>query len=125
MALAKHINFFFQLREQLKLYHWQTTSYSRHAGTDRILADLDSKIDEFVEIWMGKYGRPKLAGATRTITVGNMSERQAATFVKGAITYLTGPLTASLQSTRDTDLANLRDEMIGALNQLMYLFTLH
>jgi hypothetical protein len=125
MALAKHINFFFHLREQLKLYHWQTTSYARHTGTDRILGELDSKIDTFVEVWMGKYGRPKLAAATRTITVGNMSEKQAVAFVKAAVAYLVGPLSASLQATRDMDLANLRDEMIGSLNQLMYLFTLH
>lgn len=124
-ALAKHIHFFFQLREQLKLYHWQTTSYSRHVGTDRILGELDGKIDEFVEVWMGKYGRPKLTAATRTISVENLSERQATAFVKDAVVYLMGPLSESLQPRRDMDLANLRDEMIGALNQLLYLFSLH
>jgi hypothetical protein len=124
-ALAKHIHFFFELREQLKLYHWQTTSYSRHTGTDRILGELDSKIDSFVEVWIGKYDRPRLTTATRTITVGNLSEKQAVVFVKKALLYLIGPLSASLNPAKDMDLANIRDEIIGSLNQLLYLFTLH
>jgi hypothetical protein len=123
-TLAKHIHFFFELREQLKLYHWQTTHYSRHVGTDRILGELDGKIDSFVEVWIGKYGRPRLAGATRTVTVANLSEKQIIGYVKKAADYLIGPLSASLSPTKDMDLANIRDEMIGSLNQLLYLFTL-
>jgi hypothetical protein len=124
VPLAKHIQFFLTLRDQLKIYHWQTTSYSRHVGVDRILGEIDGKIDEFVEVFMGKYGRPRLTDATRTIRVANMSERQAATFVRAAVTYLSGPLSASLNPRTDTDLANIRDEMIGSLNLLLYLFTL-
>jgi hypothetical protein len=122
--LAKHIQFFFSLRDQLKIYHWQTTSYSRHVGSDRILGELDSKIDEFVEVFMGKYGRPRLTDTTRTIKIANMTEKQAVTYVRAAIAYLTGPLSAALNPRADTDLANIRDEMIGALNLLLYLFTL-
>jgi hypothetical protein len=50
---AADINFFFQLREQLKLYHWQTHSYSRHKASDETLSALDEAIDTYVETYMG------------------------------------------------------------------------
>jgi hypothetical protein len=54
---AGHVNFFFGMREQIKLYHWQTKMYSRHKATDEVLEKLDKLIDMFVEVWMGKYLR--------------------------------------------------------------------
>jgi hypothetical protein len=120
---AAHIHFFFTLRDQIKLYHWQTTSYARHKATDDVIKDLDEHIDSFVEIYAGKYGRSRVGTATNTVTVKNLGDAAAVRFVKECIAYLAGPLTKSL-GPRDTDLTNIRDEMIGNLNQLLYLFTL-
>lgn len=121
---ASDINFFFHLREQIKLYHWQTYSYPRHKATDNVIKSLDELIDTYVETYMGKYGRPRMTATTNTIKVANMAETSAVKFVKAAIAHLQGPLVKRLKPT-DTDLVNLRDEMLGQLNQLLYLFTLH
>jgi len=43
--------------------------------------------------------------------------------IVAAVKYLQGPLTKTLQPS-DTDLMNIRDEIIADLNQLLYLFTL-
>lgn len=120
---AQHIHFFFTLRDQLKLYHWQTSSYARHKAVDDALKELEDHIDLFVEIYMGKYGRPSITRATNTIQIRNLTERTAPKFVTDSIAYLQGTLTRSLKGT-DTDLANIRDEMLGNLHQLLYLFTL-
>ena len=120
---AQIVQFFFTLREQIKLYHWQTFSYARHKATDDVISKLDEHIDLFVEVWMGKYGRPRLTRTTQDIRLRNLSETAAVKFVQSAIVYLQGPLTKALKGT-DTDLANIRDEMIGELHQLLYLFTL-
>ena len=120
---AAHVHFFFGLRDQIKLYHWQTTSYARHKATDDVIKELDGNIDSFVEIYIGKYGRSRVGTATNTITVRNLGDAAAIRFVKESIGYLAGPLTKSL-GPRDTDLTNIRDEMMGNLNQLLYLFTL-
>jgi hypothetical protein len=122
---AAAVNFFFQLREQIKLYHWQTYSYPRHKATDAVVTALDESIDKYVEVYMGKYGRPRLTGATNMIRVTNLSEKAIVTFIKSAIAYLNGPLVKGLKPGSDTDLINIRDEMLGELNQLLYLFTLH
>ena len=120
---AQHVHFFFTMREQVKLYHWQTGLFARHKATDDVLKALDDLIDKFVEIYMGKYGRPNITRTTNTIQIKNMSEKTAVKFVKDCLDYLQGPLTKSLKGP-DTDLLNIRDEMLGELNQLLYLFTL-
>ena len=122
MSVA-HVHFFLHLRNQIKLYHWQTRVYARHIATDQILEKLDKSIDSFVEIYIGKYGRPRLTGDNAIIHLHNLTEAGASRLVKSAIKYLQG-LTKSLHDA-DSDLLSLRDDMIADLNQLLYLFTLH
>ena len=118
------VNFFFTLREQIKLYHWQTKSFARHKATDDVIVALDESIDTFVETYMGKYGRPKMTTRNNVVRVRNLSESSILVFIKSAIRTLEGPLVAGLDPKRDTDLFNVRDEMLGELNKLLYLFTL-
>ncbi len=121
---AEQIHFFLNLRNEIKLYHWQTKVYARHIATDQILEKLDKNIDSFVEIYIGKYGRPRMTGKNSILTLRNLSEAGAKRLISSAIKHLQGPITKSLKEY-DTDLLNLRDEMIGDLNQLLYLFSLH
>lgn len=118
------IHFFLTMRNQIKLYHWQTYSYSRHKATDDVVNSLDEHIDLYVEVWMGKYGRPKMSSKTGTFHVENMTDKKAVSYVKECIKVLTGPLVKKLNPERDSDLLNIRDEMLGDLNKLLYLFTL-
>jgi hypothetical protein len=108
------------IRNQVKLYHWQTGSFARHKATDDLTASLDEKIDQFVEVYMGKYGRPKVSG---TIKLHNFSDTAAKSFVAKETKYLTVELPKKVKSS-DTDLLNIRDEILGDLNKVLYLFTL-
>jgi hypothetical protein len=122
---ASDIHFFLQLRDQIKLYHWQTRVYARHTATDKVLGDLDRIIDSYVEIYIGKYGRKRLVGGDAKISVSNLTEAGANRFINSAIRYCQSGLVKGLSKVHDTDLLNLKDELVGALNQLLYLFTLH
>lgn len=121
---GKDVQFFFTMREQIKLFHWQTHSYPRHKATDAVIEALDTSIDKYVEVFMGKYGRMKMTGSTATIHVKNLSETSIIKFIKTCIAYLNKDLVQRL-SKDDSDLVNIRDEMLAELNQLLYLFTLH
>jgi hypothetical protein len=121
---ADHIHFFLQLRDQIKLYHWQTRVYARHIATDQILEKLEKHMDSFVEVYIGKYGRPRVTGKNAEITVHNMTEAGASRMLQAALRYLQGPLTRSLREG-DYDLFALRDDLVEDMNQLAYLFTLH
>jgi len=120
---SKQIQFLFEIRNQIKLYHWQTYQHARHIATDKYLESLDKHIDYFVEVSMGKYGRPKVTGATATITLKNMTEKTAAIYLNAARTCLQGTFSKTI-NPKDTDLLNIRDEILGDINQLAYLFTL-
>ena len=120
---SKQIQFLFEIRNQIKLYHWQTYQHARHIATDKYLESLDKHIDYFVEVSMGKYGRPRVTTATATITLKNMTEKTAAAYLNAARTYLQGTFSKTI-NPKDTDLLNIRDEILGDINQLTYLFTL-
>ena len=117
------VHFFMTMREQIKLYHWQTKLYSRHKATDQVLEQLDEHIDKYVEVYMGKYGRPKLTSRNNTFKLQNLSEASIVKFIKQCIAFLKNTLPKGL-SEQDTDLFNIRDELLGELDQLLYLFTL-
>ena len=122
---SKDVHFLLTLRNQIKLYHCQTRIYARHIATDSAVDKLDELIDKYVEVYMGKYGRPKLSGTDAIIRLMNLTEAGVTKLVRAAINYMNGPLVKHLNKDADTDLINLRDEMMGSLHQLLYLFTLH
>jgi hypothetical protein len=109
------------IRNQVKLYHWQTGSFARHKATDDLTAALDTQIDTFVESYMGRYSRPKVTGS---IKLHNFSEEAARKFVAKETKYLSNELPRKIKKT-DTDLLNVRDTILGDLNKVLYLFTLH
>jgi hypothetical protein len=108
------------IRNQVKLYHWQTKSFARHTATDALTSKLDESIDSFVESYMGRYGRPKVSGS---IKLHNFSESAARAFVAAQTAYLTKVLPKKIGKD-DSDLLNLRDEILAELTKVLYLFTL-
>jgi len=112
---------FLSAQNQFKIFHWQTTSPSQHKAFGETYDNLSEHIDEFIEIYMGKYGRIT-ASKTFDITLGNITEKPVE-YVDKVIRFLVEAIPANLDA-KDTDLLNIRDEMLGDLNQLKYLLTL-
>ena len=112
-----------QMQNQYKIFHWQTTSFSQHKSFDGIVESLISNIDEFIETYMGKYGRI-VAQNSFNITLDNLANLDVIAFTDNYINFLIG-LSNQLDSSKDTDLLNIRDEMLGGLNQLKYLLSLN
>jgi hypothetical protein len=110
------------IRDQIKIYHWQTMSYPRHKATDNLVDKLDKSIDTFVEVFLGKYGRPNFK-KTASIKIHNFHDKDGPAFLKSATRWLTKDLPKLLDKD-DTDLLNIRDELLADLNQSKYLFTL-
>jgi hypothetical protein len=119
---ADHIHFFLQLRDQIKLYHWQTRIYARHIATDKALEELEKRIDSFAEVYFGKFGRPRLTGKNASISLQNLSEAGATRLIKAATKYVQGIRKTVVMHS---DLVNILDDIERELGQLLYLFTLH
>jgi len=112
------------LRNQVKLYHWQTFSFGRHKATDDLVSSLDTNIDKFTEAYMGRYGRPKFTAALGKLQVYDAGDAKAPKLIGDAIAWLSKRLPRLLKK-EDTDLLNIRDEILGDLHQARFLFTLH
>jgi len=121
--MSKIINFFFQLTLQIKLYHWTTKSYSRHKASDDLHANILELSDKFVEMYIAKYGRPKIHEPSNTIKISNLNDTQIVHYLKKTIDFLTQDIPKHIDVENDTDLVNIRDELLGNVNQTLYLFT--
>ena len=120
--LNTNIQLLMEAQVQFRILHWQTKSYARHMAFDRIYGSLDGHVDKFAETAMGKYGRFKLSTDNKSLKLQNTSELNVVTYVKGLITKLID-FNKDL-GEKDSDLLNIRDEILGDLNQLLYLLTL-
>lgn len=114
-----------KIQNQLKVYHWQTKgkgSYAQHKALDGAFDSMVDLIDEFVEVFMGKYGRIK--GPFKIDLNDFESLNTVTSFLDDSINFLVKELPSKLNDETDTDLLNVRDEMLAALNKLKYLLTL-
>lgn len=103
-------------REQIKLFHFQTSSYGHHKACDKFIENFDNLIDKFMEEYQGKEGT-RVHLKIRNFALKNIKDvRTIISLSKGMKAYLK-------QLDLDFDLANLRDEMVGAVHQFQYLLT--
>jgi len=110
-----------RIQNQLRIFHWQTESYAQYKAFGKTYEALDELIDTFVETYIGKYGKVK-AKLTYNLELDNLSEEYL-TYIDDYISYLLS-LNNELDSTKDSDLLNIRDEMLTSLNRLKYLLSL-
>jgi hypothetical protein len=114
---------FITLQEQFRVLHWQTKSYARHNAYGGIYDALNGLIDGFIEVYMGKYGRVEFASGEGTIVLKNTNDLGLNEFLNQNLEFLMS-LSNSLDPQKDTDLLNIRDEMMAEINKLKYLLTL-
>ena len=110
------------LQNQLRIFHWQTKSYAEHKALGAAYKALEGSIDSFVETYFGKNGIRK-ASETFNISLANYGETDTMSVLDDAISFLVNEL-PSLVETTDTDLLNIRDEMLATLNHTKYLLSL-
>jgi len=118
---------FLHMLNTVKLYHWRTTSFSTHKATDELYGSLNEKIDEFVEVMLGKGemgGRTKLLNVS-LIKLSMYSNNEA--FKKQIESYkdFLLDMNESLGLTVNTDLLAIRDEILASFNKFLYLLSLN
>lgn len=113
---------FLHMLNTVKLYHWKTTSFSTHKATDELYGRLNEKIDEFVEVMLGKR---ELGGRTKLLNVSliKLSVYSNNDAFKKQIEMYKDFLLAFNESL-GVDLLAIRDEILAAFNQFLYLLTL-
>jgi DNA-binding ferritin-like protein len=107
---------------QIKVFHWNTKSYSEHKAFDFAYEELSDSIDDFLEVYMGTYGRVEKPNY-KIILDNYVSNDNCSEVIDTYIDFLINKLPKILKST-DTELLNIRDEMLAVLNRVKYFLTL-
>jgi DNA-binding ferritin-like protein len=109
----------------IKLYHWKTHDYSTHKATDELYDKLNDNIDEFIEVLLGKTNsRIDLTNHNTFKFIDVNSQNLLQKYVKTFIHYLVNlNNNKALTKTYNSDLFNIRDEILSNLNQFLYLLS--
>ena len=125
-AFQKQITvLFLEMLMMVKLFHWKTYSYATHKATDELYASLNDHIDDFIEVLLGKTGSRIDLMNNKTIKLIDLNSPES---LKSKIMSIKGILVGldnnkALSTMSNSDLFNIRDEILGDLNKFLYLLT--
>lgn len=116
------VAFFMEMTNTIKIYHWNTHSFAQHKATDELYSSLNSNMDLFVETLLGKK-QDRISSVEKHVNIAILrNKRELVDTINKYITYLE-KLDVCF-SGKETDLLNIRDEIMGDLNKFKYLLTL-
>ena len=126
VAFQKEITVrFLEMLLLIKLFHWKTTSYPTHKATDDLYTKFNLNMDTFVEVLLGKTGMRTQLTSDKTIRLNDLNsieelKREVVVFK----TYLVSLNdNAAMKKMANTDLFNIRDTILGDMNQFLYLLS--
>jgi hypothetical protein len=113
------IEYSFNMLNQIKLYHWATVSYAKHKALDELHSVLSNHFDTLIEAYMGYNNLQPLKQMTID-TKCNTDTENITKFIQKSHKQLTKLHKAIKQS----EMQNIIDEMLSALNKTLYLLKL-
>lgn len=111
-----------QIQNQFRFLHWQTTGDAKHRAYGDMYESLSEMIDDFAEACMGKHGRYEFEEEF-VISFQDIKSMSLQNFIDGITEFLVS-LNEIYDGKYDSDLLNLRDEILLKINKLKYLLTL-
>jgi hypothetical protein len=108
-----------QMQGQLRILHWQTESFAEHNAFGETYESLNERFDRLIEVYSGKYQRPKFGGV-KELSFADYSNLKVDAFIDGMDEFMANAFLAE----QDSELANIRDEIRADLMKLKYLLTL-
>jgi len=122
------IRIFIEMLNLVKLFHWKTDSYSQHKATDELYESLNTNIDRFVEVLLGK-GTDKGTNLNNSrIHMVNqriqLIDQNLKTFKDKIYEYRAFLVDlTNILPKQDTDLISIRDDILADINKFLYLLT--
>ena len=116
---------FLDMLMMVKLFHWKTHSYATHKATDQLYDSLNDNMDKFIEVLLGKTGSRIDLMNNKTISLIDLNSQESLkSKIMSLKSYLVGlNNNKALSTMSNSDLFNIRDEILGDLNKFLYLLT--
>jgi hypothetical protein len=120
---AHIVRIFIEMLNIVKLYHWKTKSYPQHKATDELYEKLNTNIDRFVEVLLGKdESRIKMV-EKRMVLIEAENTKGIKAKIHEYRSFLID-MNRFFDKDKDSDLLSIRDDILESLNQFLYLLTL-
>lgn len=122
--IGKVAQIFFNFRDNLHIYHFQTKLYARHQITASVIEQLNNCFDEFLEIMQNDYEKHiEFNTNNNFIILQNFDDENIYKYVIDFRSWIINEL-PRYYNKNDYDLKNIRDEILKILNRMFYLFKL-
>jgi len=112
------------IKNQIKIFHWQSKSYSEHKTLDKLFNILTERNDRWVETFMGKYGRIVLPHDTNLKLINKKKNISVHNYLQIVSHILLDIQIEHFHDNYNSDLSNIFDEIISDINRACYLLTL-
>jgi DNA-binding ferritin-like protein len=110
-----------KFQQQIRIFHWQSDTYAQHKAFGKLYESLDGLVDEFVETYMGIFGRSKPT-VTFQITLKPLDSIETVEAIIENFKLYLQDMSDTISS--QTDLLNIRDELLALVNHLKYRLSL-
>jgi hypothetical protein len=117
------ILFFMNMLTTVKLYHWKTMNYATHKATDELYEDLNKYVDEFVEVMIGHKGGVRATLPRTNVKIYDCASKEEFTRKIEEYKEVLVGFTSRFGGKKNSDLLNIRDEILGALNKSLYVMS--
>jgi hypothetical protein len=112
------------MRVNLKFYHWRTKFYAAHKSSDDFLTKFDENVDKLVECLQGgRNKRIKITGCVKGFELYDVNDTNIVAYLNNYKLWFTTTLPNLLDTKKDVDILALRDEIVGDMNQFIYLLS--
>lgn len=113
MTPGKFIGTLFQSRDMMHIAHLQTTSFAEHKALNAYYDGILDLTDSFTEKYFGRFKRVEIVipEAKNMDAISHLKEMQSTV--------------DSERSNYPSELQNIMDEMLGLINETLYLLTLN
>ena len=118
----KIVKTFIEMLNVIKLYHWKTRSFAEHKATDELYEKLNTHVDKFVEVLLGKT-RSRIHMVSLRIDLIEAENTKDITKKIHEYRDFMYDMSRTLDSKTDSDLLNIRDEILSDLSQFLYFLT--
>lgn len=112
------------MQAEMKILHWQTTSFAEHQAFGKFYETVDPLIDKLMETLMGKYGKVFIGGID-SLQVSDYNNLKINIFLMEMEAFYASEIwKCGLNPQADGEILNIVDEIRSELNVLKYLLTL-
>ena len=109
----------FNILNQIKLYHWSTLSYASHKALDDLHTTLSQHFDKLIEAYLGNHNLQPLKQMS-IHTKCDTDTNNITLFIKKSYKQLS----KIHKKIKQSDMQNIIDEILTALNKTLYLLKL-